>query len=70
MSCSGADDAITAESPTSRAAAARTTESIVRRLRRPGSVLVNKLILQERSADRGCSSRLTLVAVKVAASIS
>jgi hypothetical protein len=42
------------------------TESIVRRLRRPGSVRVNRLMFQERSADTGCSSRLALVAVNAA----
>src|SRR4029453_13272772 len=64
LSSSGADDAITADSPRTTAGTASKTESIVRLLRRPGSVFVRRLTFHERSADTACSSRLTPVAAQ------
>ena len=62
-SCLGADDAIAADRPTTTAAPAKRTESIVLRLRRPRSVFVSSPTVHGRSAGSPCSSRLTLVAV-------
>jgi hypothetical protein len=62
-SCSDADEAITADSPRTSAAPPSTTESIVRLLRRPGSVCVKSWTDHERSADSAGPSRLTLVVV-------
>jgi len=52
-SCSGADDAMTAESPTTIAVTPSRTESIGRLLRRPGSVSVNKRTPQEAVEETG-----------------
>jgi len=57
-SCPGADAAMTADSPMTIAATNKKTESIVLRLRRPGSVSVRSATRQERPCGAGGPSRL------------
>jgi hypothetical protein len=55
-SSSGAVEAITADSPMTTAASARNTESIVRLLRRPGSLSVSRAMPQGRALESADSA--------------
>jgi hypothetical protein len=56
-SIAGADAASSPANPMSRAPTARSTPSIVRRFRRPGSIGVSNEMFKERAAERACSAR-------------